>query len=113
MKCKEIKSSYLKSFLTVQNKVNVTNEYGININTWVDKYTKRGFFIDVKYEDTDIILSQGVINLNLKRVLIRYCDVKDCDRVMYKNEIYKIKNIKDLEEKQKYLILTLEGVNNG
>lgn len=113
MKCSEIKSSNLKSIIRIQNLVKIINEYGIEEITWVDKYTTRGFIKQTGSKKAEFLQGQGVNVLDIKDLIIRYCDVLESDTVTYKNNQYKIIKIDNIEEKNKYLLLTLERLKNG
>lgn len=113
MNCSDIKSSNLKSIIRIQNLVKTINEYGIEEITWVDKYNTRGYVKQTSSKKAEFLQGQGINVLDSKDLIIRYCDVLESDRVIYKNNQYKIIKIDNVEEKDKYLLLTLECLKNG
>lgn len=113
MKCSEIKSSNLKSIVRVQSLVKIINDYGIEEISWIDKYNTRGFIKETGSKKAEFLQGQGINILDVKDLIIRYCDVLESDRVIYKNNQYKIIKIDNIEEKDKYLLITLERLKNG
>ena len=113
MKCSDIKSSNLKSVVKIQSLNKLINDYGIEESTWVDKYNLRGIIKETSSKKAEFLQGQGINVLDVKDLIIRYCDVLESDRITYKNNQYKIIKIDNIEEKDKYLILTLERLKNG
>lgn len=113
MKFAEIKSSHFKSSITVQKCEQGPDEYGIVQKDWVLKYSKRAHIqgLSYSYKKREMLQAQGVNSYEVKEVVIRYCDINARDRILYKGQPYKIISIEDLEEKNKYLLVTMERLN--
>ena len=111
MKCSDIKSSHLKMLVTIQKPHKYINDYGIENIEWNNDKITRGFIKTSSYKKREFIQSHGINSLDTKDLIIRFCDISHDDRVLFQGKQYKINFIEDLEEKQKFLILTLERLN--
>ena len=113
MKCSDIKSSHLKAIVTIQTSQKIVNDYGIEEHKWIDKLSTRGMVKTSTYKKMEFLQAQGVNGLEAKDLVIRFCELSTSDRVLYNGKQFKIISLENLEEKDKYLLLTLECLRDG
>lgn len=111
MKCTDIKSSHLRAVVHIQKQSKTINDYGIEEIVWSNDNATRGIIRTSSYKKREFIQSQGVNSLDIKDLIIRFCSISYDDRVLYQGKQYKINFIENLEENNKYLVLTLESLN--
>ena len=111
MKCTDIKSSHLKGVITIQTPTSTVNDYGIENIVWNNGKPIRGIIRTSSYKKREFMQSQGINSLDIKDVIIRFCNITHDCRIIHQGKQYKIVDIENLEEKNKYLMLTLECLN--
>ena len=113
MLCKDIKSSYLKTPLNILKKESKVDEFGIDSLQYTESPIIKGFLKNSTYKKLEFLKSQGINAIDYKELIIRFMDLKDSDKVLINKVKFDILDIENIEEKDRYLSVTIGRVTNG
>lgn len=114
MKCSDIKSSDFKTPIIVQlMDLRPSEEDGIPIKTVIKSINKKaklytGNSLTLKRQE--LLQSQGFNVKKCFEFIVRFMDLDNTYTVLYKDKQYEVKDIEDVEEKGRYLVLLCERI---
>lgn len=105
-----IAAGTLKHVVTFQRYTETQNEFGEVIQGWYDLFTTHAAIKPLTSKE--IFASQTTLNINTKKVFIRYQeDIQTADRILFNDKIFSITGILNHDEKNIMLEILCEENN--